>query len=106
MVDGIAGVDETNGLVYFTGTLDGPTERHLYVVSLDGGEPRRITAAPGMHTVVTDHALRRFVDIHHAADTPPTVTLRSARGRRGSPHDLSKDGPAYRPARARSRRNS
>ena len=30
-----------------------------------------------MHAVVTDHALRRFVDIHHAIDAPPTVTLRS-----------------------------
>ncbi|MHB8647918.1 MAG: S9 family peptidase, partial [Thermomicrobiales bacterium] len=77
MVEGIAGVDETNGLVYFTGTLDGPTERHLYFVSLDGGEPRRITDAPGMHTVITDHAVRRFVDVHHNTETPPTVTLRS-----------------------------
>jgi dipeptidyl-peptidase 4 len=77
LVDGIAGVDEARGLVYFLGTLGGPTERHLYAAPLDGGEPRRITPEPGMHTVVTDHALRRFVDIHHAADTPPTVTLRS-----------------------------
>jgi len=77
MVDAIAGVDEANGLIYCTGTLDGPTERHLYVVSLDGGEPRRITEAPGMHAVVTDHAMRRFVDVHHSTETPPTVTLRS-----------------------------
>jgi dipeptidyl-peptidase-4 len=77
MVDGIAGVDEANGLVYVTGTRDGPTERHLYAVSLDGGEPRRITDAPGMHAVITDHALRRFVDVHHNTETPPTVTLRA-----------------------------
>ncbi|HEY7909037.1 MAG TPA: S9 family peptidase [Thermomicrobiales bacterium] len=77
MVDGIAGVDEERSLVYFLGTLDGPTERHLYVAPLDGGEPRRITEKAGMHSVVTDHALRRIVDIHHAIDAPPTVTLRS-----------------------------
>jgi len=77
MVDGIAGVDEASGLIYVTGTLDGPTERHLYAVSLDGGEPRRITDAPGMHAVVTDHAMQRFVDIHHNTETPPTVTLRA-----------------------------
>ncbi len=77
MVDAIAGVDEANGLIYCTGTLDGPTERHLYAVSLDGGEPRRITEAPGIHAVVTDHAMRRFVDVHHSTETPPTVTLRS-----------------------------
>ncbi|MDQ2787603.1 MAG: S9 family peptidase, partial [Chloroflexota bacterium] len=77
MVDGIAGVDEASGLVYFTGTLDGPTERHLYVATLDGGEPRRITAEAGMHAVVINHALRRFVDVHHNIETPPTVTLRA-----------------------------
>ncbi len=77
IVDGIAGVDDANGLVYVTGTLDGPTERHLYAAPLDGGEPRRITGAPGMHAVVADHALRRFVDIHHNTETPPTITLRA-----------------------------
>ncbi len=77
MVDGIAGVDEASGLVYFTGTLNGPTERHLYVVSLDGGEPHQITDTPGMHMVVTDHALKRFIDLHHNTESPPTVTLRS-----------------------------
>lgn len=77
MVDSIAGVDEVAGIVYFTGTLDGPTESHLYAVPLSGGAPRRITDAPGTHTVVVDHAHRRFIDVHHAVDAPPTVTLRS-----------------------------
>src|SRR5262249_48602197 len=56
---------------------DGVTEAHLYVVSLEGGEPRRITAAAGKHAVVLDHACRRFVDVHDALDAPPVVTLRS-----------------------------
>lgn len=77
MVESIAGIDQARELVYFTGTRDGPTETHLYVVGLGGGEPRRLTQAPGQHQVVLDHALRRFVDTHNALDTPPTVTLRS-----------------------------
>jgi dipeptidyl-peptidase-4 len=77
MVESIAGVDEERELIYFTGTRDGATEAHLYVVALGGGEPRRITEAPGKHTVVLDHALRRFVDVHDALAAPPTVTLRS-----------------------------
>ncbi len=76
MVDTLAGIDETRGLVYFTATLEHPTEQHLYVVPLDGGEPRRLTHAPGMHAVTLDHARRRFVDVYSAPDTPPTVTLR------------------------------
>ncbi len=77
MVTSLAGVDEARGLVYFTGTRDGPTETHLYVAPLAGGEPRRITQAPGRHQVVLDNALRRFVDTHDALDAPPTVALRS-----------------------------
>jgi dipeptidyl-peptidase-4 len=77
MVDAIVGVDEKRQQVYFTGTRDSPTESHLYAVSSAGGEPRRITHEPGMHTIVTDHACERFADTHHALDRPPTVTLRS-----------------------------
>jgi dipeptidyl-peptidase-4 len=77
IVDAIAGVDEEREQVYFTATRDGPTESHLYAVSFAGGEPHRITREPGMHTVVTDDAFRRFVDVHQALDRPPSVTLRS-----------------------------
>lgn len=76
MVDGLAGVDEDAGLVYFTGTLDGPTERHLYVAPLAGGTSRRITGEPGMHAVTLDHKCRHFVDVYSSIDTPPTATVR------------------------------
>lgn len=80
MVDAIAGVDEENQVVYFTATYDTPTESHLYAVSFEGGEPRRITAAAGLHTIITDHQCRRFIDIHQALDTPFIVTLRALPG--------------------------
>jgi len=76
MVDTLAGIDEKRELVYFTATLEHPTEQHLYVVSLEGGEPRRLTREPGMHAVTLDHARQHFVDVHSAPETPPTVTLR------------------------------
>lgn len=80
MVDSLEGVDEEAGVVYFCATRDGVTERHLYAVPLDGGEPRRLTAGPGTHHVVMDHRCRRFVDTHSAARHQPTVTLRSLPG--------------------------
>ena len=40
-------------------------------------EPRKITAAPGKHAVVLDHACTRFVDTHDSLGQPPTITLRS-----------------------------
>ncbi|UCG26470.1 MAG: S9 family peptidase, partial [Chloroflexota bacterium] len=77
MVTGLAAVDEERELIYFTATLDGPTENHLYAASITGGPPHRLSAAPGTHSVTVDHGRRRYVDVHHALDMPPNVTLRS-----------------------------
>lgn len=76
MVDSLAGVDEEAGLVYFTAAKETPLESHLYVVPLEGGEPRRLTTEPGMHTVVLDHGFRRFVDTWSSTEHPPRIVLR------------------------------
>jgi len=77
IVESIAAVDEERQLVYFLGANEDPLSRHLYVVSLDGGEPRQITAGEGLHHAVIDHGFRRFIDIHDARSTGPSVSLRS-----------------------------
>jgi dipeptidyl-peptidase 4 len=76
MVEAIVHLDEQQRRVSFTGTLDSPLERHLYLVSLDGGAadaPRRLTTGAGMHAVVADHGGTRFVDTYQDLDTPPVV---------------------------------
>lgn len=77
MVDAVAGLDAERGLVWFTGTKDGATERHLYEVPLAGGAIRRVTPEPGMHDVLLDGARRTFVDVHSTLDAPPAVRVRS-----------------------------
>ncbi len=77
MVDGLAGVDEEGGRVYFTGTKDGPIERRLYSVPLTGGPVACITPEPGMHAVTLDHKFHRFVDVFSSIAAPPTAKLRS-----------------------------
>lgn len=83
MVEQVAGVNEVTGVVYFTGTLDGPLESHLYCTNLfpDAGHslqvPMRLTQGKGKHVVVLDHQLQRFVDIHDSLGSPPKVTLNS-----------------------------
>lgn len=80
MVEQVSGVDETSGFVYFTGTLDGPLESHLYSTSLlpdPSRIPLRLTREKGRHRVVLDHQLQRFVDIHDSLRSPPRITLNS-----------------------------
>lgn len=69
-------VDEGRRLAYFLGTMDGVTERHLSVVSLDGGGPRRLTAAPGWHDATISRDGKYFVDVYSTLATAPQLTLR------------------------------
>ncbi|KAJ6418813.1 hypothetical protein OIU84_002066 [Salix udensis] len=81
MVEQIAGVNEAAGIIYFTATLDGPLESHLYRAKLYPVEnnslqaPLRLTNGKGKHSVVLDHHLQNFVDIHDSLDSPPRVSL-------------------------------
>ena len=77
VVDSLEGVDQKARFAYFTGTRDGPIERHLYRVSLDSGDIERITSERGTHFATLDHGHRMFIDVFSSVDIPPTVTLRS-----------------------------
>jgi len=81
------GVDEQNGWVYFTATIDGPQERHLYRVPLhpeaSNGQaptPQRITQEPGTHDVSISGDFRYYIDTHTRFLQPPVVTLHRITG--------------------------
>jgi dipeptidyl-peptidase-4 len=81
----LVGVDETRGLVYFTGTKDAYVEKHLYSVPLDAKgptEPKRLTTEPGWHDVQMANDARTFIDSYSSVDRPPAVALKDARGQR------------------------
>lgn len=76
MVTGQVTVDKERRLVYFQATHEGPTERHLYVVSLDGGSLRRLTQEPGWHDAVISPDRRFFVETWQSPEHAPRLTLR------------------------------
>ncbi len=49
-VTAISFIDENNDKVYFQGWKDNSTERHLFVVGLDGKGFKQLTTAPGTHS--------------------------------------------------------
>lgn len=81
MVEHIAGINEITGLVYFTGTMDSPLDTQLYCTNLFPDmnlplqTPRRITRGSGRHTVILDHQMRKFVDVHDSLSSPPRLLL-------------------------------
>lgn len=77
LVTQLVRVDERARALWFVGTRESPLERHLYALTLDGGEPIRLTHEPGVHQVVADHGANLFVDTHSDTHAPPSVALRS-----------------------------
>jgi dipeptidyl-peptidase-4 len=64
----LADVRETSRMAYVTAG-DDPTQSHLYAVSLDGGEPRRLTREPGFqHALIAARDEPRFVFQYDLAD--------------------------------------
>lgn len=79
-VTSVQAIDEERRAVYFTATKESPVERRLYRVSLDGGEPARLTPERGFHTALVSPPSGAIVDIHSARDRAPQAVLRDLSG--------------------------
>lgn len=76
----VHGVDEKNGWVYFSGTKDSHIAVNAYRVSLQGGEPQRLTQGAGTHQVSFNKDFTHFIDVVSDALTPPSMRLMRADG--------------------------
>jgi dipeptidyl-peptidase 4 len=75
-------VDESKGLVYFTGTAKSPMERHLFRTTLDGSAINRITIHDGTHGINMAPDASAFVDTYSDSMNPPKQDLVRADGSR------------------------
>jgi dipeptidyl-peptidase-4 len=76
----VFGVDERNGYVYFSATEQGPEQRHLYRVRLEGGAPERLTKEPGTHSVQLSAKTPYYLDTWSRASSVPVITLHRTDG--------------------------
>jgi len=81
VVDELDAVNEKQGTVYFTGRKDTPLERHLYQVSLKGGNIKRLTEAGFDHALVMAKDGSSFIDSFSNVSTPTKVALRGLDGK-------------------------
>jgi dipeptidyl-peptidase-4 len=65
------------GSLDFIASLDNATQRYLYRVSLEGGEPVRLSPAeqPGTHSYDVSEDARWAVHTHSSMTTPPVIQL-------------------------------
>jgi len=74
------GVDERAHVVYLTGAIDGPLERPLLRVGLDGTGLAHVSAERGTHEAEFDPTFQLYVDTYSRAGVPPVESLRRADG--------------------------
>ncbi|MCX7798244.1 MAG: S9 family peptidase [Melioribacter sp.] len=78
----IAYVDEQKEKVYFHGWKDNSTERHLFVVNLDGKGLKQITLTEGTHNCTISPGGKYFYDRYSNILTPPRIDLYSINGKK------------------------
>lgn len=79
-VDELVGIDELNDRIYYLSTEDSPFERHLYCISLKGKKKKKLTTAPGMHSIEASSSFRYFVDQHSTTSQLPITELKNNEG--------------------------
>jgi dipeptidyl-peptidase-4 len=74
-VDALVALDEKRREVWYTSSGSNPTHALLYRVSLDGGEPVRVTPEDGTHRPVVAPNGDSFVDVFSDRQRPPQTSL-------------------------------
>ena len=77
----INGVDEAAGRVYYTSNETTPLERHLYRVSLTGGDKKALTPVPGTHNISMGPTGAYYLDTFSSLGAPSRTTLHSGDGK-------------------------
>ena len=77
---GIRAVDEASGTVWFTGWRETPTEKHLYRVSLSGGNIEQMTEAGGWHDAFVAEDGSFYVENGDGPMRPPYTAIRASSG--------------------------
>jgi dipeptidyl-peptidase-4 len=79
-VSNVAGVDEKNKNIYFTGTRQSHLERHLYKIKFDGSGLQQLTTRPGWHSINLSKDCKYFIDQFSNLTTPTQAILHANDG--------------------------
>lgn len=85
IVDGVIGVDEERGWVYFTSTRGSPLERRVERVALDGGWIETLSESGGVHHASLSRDGRWLAVQRSSLHAPPSITVISSDGSKSVP---------------------
>jgi dipeptidyl-peptidase 4 len=74
-VQGIEGVDESTGTVYFAANKDDPRQRHIFAVQIDGSGFKALTSEVGEHTENFSDDAKHYTHMYSGPEASPRTTL-------------------------------
>ena len=80
--NGLAGVDERSGWVYFISNKVALRKRHLFRVRLDGSKMEQLSNGEGIHNARFSPSMKYFFEYSSNSAEPPSLYLCRADGRR------------------------
>jgi dipeptidyl-peptidase 4 len=75
------GIDEVKGLVYYSSSTQGATQKHVYVTDLKKGKTKLLTPQSGTNDATFSTGMKFFILTRSDANTPPVTTLHTADGK-------------------------
>ncbi len=79
-VDDIVMVDEKNRIVYFHGSKEDKTDKHLYKIRMDGEGLEKLTVEPGIHNTKISKEGTYFIDTYSSINQPGISNLYLSNG--------------------------
>lgn len=79
-VNAFLGLDEKNGIVYYTSHEQSPMENHLYSIGADGKSKRLLTHEEGYNQPSFSSNFLYFINNHTTINTPPVYSIHKADG--------------------------
>ena len=67
--------------LFFSSTEDGPINRSIYNVNIDGSEKTKISKKIGVNDPVFSKGMKYFINSHSDANTPPFITINDSKGK-------------------------
>ena len=80
-VVGIKAINTSKKTLYYVSTESSPLERNLYTIKFNGRGKKRITTAPGSHSVNVSPDGKYFFDRYSSVDSPAKVAFSSTDGK-------------------------
>ncbi|MCS6978837.1 MAG: S9 family peptidase [Flavobacteriales bacterium] len=77
----VYGYDEKSGYLYYQSTQEGPTERHIYKIRLNGRDGQKLTHEPGTHDADFSAGFQYFMKSYSALGVPPVYSCHDNTGR-------------------------